>query len=260
MNIHIVSIFPDIFKSFIETSLIKKAQEKKILKFSFINPRTFCPDRHQTVDDSIYGWGAGLLMKAKPAIDAVESIIKKLKKTKSRPETKGNPAQLDKGGNEGGFVVILPSPAKDTFTQKTAHSLSNLKDIIFVCTRYEGVDYRFEEYMKKKYTKYFQKISLGHFITLGGETPAMVMIEAISRLIPWVIKEEVSRQDESYSVKHNMNNLEYPQYTKPEEVYGMKVPKILLSGHHGEIQKRRETKTKFLSKKAVPWKKRSKKS
>jgi tRNA (guanine-N1)-methyltransferase len=90
-------------------------------------------------------------MKAKPAIDAVESIIKKLKKTKSHP---------DKGGNEGGFAIILPSPAKDTFTQKTAHSLSNLKDIIFVCTRYEGIDYRFEEYMKKKYKKNFQKISL----------------------------------------------------------------------------------------------------
>lgn len=237
MNIHIVSIFPDIFKSFIDTSLIKKAQEKRILEFSFINPRNFCPDKHQTVDDTICGWGAGLLMKAKPAIDAVESIIKKLKKTKGSP---------DKGRNKEGFAIILPSPSKDTFTQKTAHSLSAMKDLIFICTRYEGIDYRFEQYMKKKYKKQFQKISLGHFITLGGETPAMVMIEAISRLIPWVIKEEISRQDESYSVKHNMNNLEYPQYTKPEEVYGMKVPKILLSGHHGKIQERRETKTKIL--------------
>ena len=240
MHIHIVSIFPDIFKSFIETSLIKKAQEKKILKFSFINPRTFCPDRHQTVDDSICGWGAGLLMKAKPAIDAVESIMKKIKHKK--------------------FKIILPSPSKEEFNQKIAHVLSEEKDIIFVCTRYEGVDYRFEEYMKKKYKKNFQKISLWHFITLGGETPAMVMIEAISRLIPWVIKEESSRQDESYSVKQNMNNLEYPQYTKPEEVYGMKVPKILLSGNHGEIQKRRDTKTNFLAKTTAPWKKTSKKS
>ncbi len=234
MNIHIVSIFPDIFKSFLETSLIKKAQEKKILKFSFVNPRTFCPDRHQTVDDSIYGWWAGLLMKAKPAIDAVESIIKKLKPTKSLP---------DKGGNEGGFAIILPSPSKDTFTQKTAHSLSTVKDIIFVCTRYEGIDYRFEQYMKKKYKKHFQKISLWQFITLGGEIPAMTMIEAISRLIPWVIKEEGSRQDESYNITKNMNNLEYPQYTKPEVVLWMKVPKILLSGHHKNINERREKKT-----------------
>ncbi len=164
MHIHIVSIFPDIFKSFMETSLIKKAQEKKILSFSFTNPRTFCPDRHQTVDDSIYGGGAGLLMKALPAIQAVESIIKKLKKEN--------------------FKIILPSPSKETFTQKTAHALSDTKHLIFVCTRYEGIDYRFEQYMKKKYPKQFQKISIGQYITLGGEIPAMVMIEAISRLIP----------------------------------------------------------------------------
>lgn len=234
MHIHIVSIFPDIFKSFIETSLIKKAQEKKILKFSFINPRSFAPGKHQQVDDTIYGWGAGLLMKAQPAIDAVESIIKKLKPTKS---------SLDKGRNEEGFAIILPSPAKETFTQKTAHNLSTVKDIIFVCTRYEGIDYRFEQYMKKKYKKNFQKISIGQFITLGGETPAMIMIEAISRLIPWVIKEEASRQDESYNITKNMNNLEYPQYTKPEVVLWMKVPKVLISGHHKNINERREKKT-----------------
>lgn len=228
MHIHIVSIFPDIFKSFLETSLIKKAQEKKILKFSFVNPRTFCPDRHQTVDDTIYGGWAGLLMKAKPAIDTVESIIKKFKTRNWK------------------WKIILPSPSKEEFNQKVAHSLSESDHLIFVCTRYEGIDHRFEEYMKKKYKKNFQKISLGRFITLGGETPAMVMIEAISRLIPWVIKEEISRQDESYSIKHDMNNLEYPQYTKPEDVYGMKVPKVLLSGHHSEIQKRREKKTQIL--------------
>lgn len=242
MHIHIVSIFPDIFKSFIETSLIKKAQEKKIISFTFTNPRIFCPGRHQQVDDSIYGWGAGLLMKAQPAIEAVESIIKKLKSKKTKDP-------LDKGGNEGGFKIILLSPAKDIFTQKIAHTLSETQDIIFVCTRYEGIDYRFQQYMKKKYPKQFQKISIGQYITLGGEIPAMVMIEAITRLIPWVIKEEASRQEESYSVKQDMNNLEYPQYTKPEEVLWMKVPKILISGHHKNINERRQKKTKQLKKK-----------
>lgn len=254
MHIHIVSIFPDIFKSFIETSLIKKAQEKKIIKFSFTNPRTFAPGRHQQVDDTIYWWGAGLLMKAQPAIDAVESIIKKLKKTKVPLETKGNPAQLDKrgkqkGGFEKNFKIILLSPSKEVFTQKVAHSLSNSENVIFVCTRYEGIDYRFQQYMKKKYKNQFQKISIGQYITLGGEIPAMVMIEAITRLIPWVIKEEASRQDESYAVAQNMNNLEYPQYTKPEEVLGMKVPKILISGHHKNINERRIGKTKKLKNK-----------
>ncbi|MFA7298709.1 MAG: tRNA (guanosine(37)-N1)-methyltransferase TrmD [Candidatus Absconditabacterales bacterium] len=244
MHIHIVSIFPDIFKSFIETSLIKKAQEKKILSFTFTNPRTFCPDKHQQVDDTIYGGGAGLLMKAKPAIDAVESIIKKIKKTKV-PLDKGG---KQKGGFEKDFQIILPSPSKEVFTQKIAHTLSTEKNIIFVCTRYEGIDYRFEQYMKKKYAKKFQKISIGQYITLGGEIPAMAMIEAISRLIPGVIKEEASRQDESYNVAQNMNNLEYPQYTKPEKVLGIKVPKILLSGHHKNINERRQKKTTKIKK------------
>ncbi|MCX6825430.1 MAG: tRNA (guanosine(37)-N1)-methyltransferase TrmD [candidate division SR1 bacterium] len=243
MNIHLVSIFPDIFKSFSETSLIKKAQEKKILSFTFTNPRTFCPGKHQQVDDTIYGGGAGLLMKAHPAIEAVESILKSLKILNS----KGEFSKLKFLNSK--FKIILLSPSKQVFTQKLAHSLSEEKNLIFVCTRYEGIDYRFEQYMKKKYPKQFQKISIGQYITLGGEIPAMVMIEAISRLIPGVIKEEASRQEESYSVKQEMNNLEYPQYTKPENVLGMKIPKILISGHHANIKARREKKTKIIKKK-----------
>ena len=245
MNIHIISIFPDIFKSFVNTSLIQKAQEKKILSFDFVNPREFCPDRHQKVDDTIYGWWAGLLMKAKPAIEAVEKVIKSLKlkvwKSKKTP-SRLNASTLQR------FNIILLSPSKKVFTQKEAHALSESENLIFVCTRYEGVDYRFEQYMKKKYPKNFQKISIGQFVTLWWEVPAMVMIEAITRLIPGVIKEEASRQDESYNIKENMNNLEYPQYTHPEEVLGMKVPKILLSGHHANIEKRKKEKTKKLKK------------
>ena len=176
-------------------------------------------------------------MKAKPAIDAVESIIKK-NRLSSWAKSK-----------DISFKVILPSPAKTIFTQKTAHTLSDTQHLIFICTRYEGIDYRFEQYMKKKYPKQFSKISLWHYITLGGEIPAMVMIEAITRLIPWVIKEEASRQDESYSVAQNMNNLEYPQYTKPDEVLWMKIPKILISGHHANIKARREKKTTKIKKK-----------
>lgn len=182
-------------------------------------------------------------MKAQPAIDAVESIIKKLK------------APLTKGGNKRGdsknVKIILLSPSKEVFTQKIAHSLNKEKHIIFVCTRYEGIDYRFEQYMKKKYGKKFQKISLWQFITLGGEVPAMMMIEAITRLIPWVIKEEASRQDESYNIKTNMTNLEYPQYTKPENILWMKVPKILLSGHHKNINERRAKKMSSITKRTI---------
>ncbi len=198
-------------------------------------------------------------MKAKPAIDAVEFILSSFTKGGARRAEDLKNKKKSKIQNSK-FKIILLSPSKEVFTQKVAHTLSNSENLIFVCTRYEGIDYRFEQYMKKKYPKQFSKISIWQFITLGGEIPAMIMIEAITRLIPWVIKEEASRQDESYNVAHNMNNLEYPQYTKPEEVFWIKVPKILLSGHHKNINERRIEKTKNLaSKKSAIWKKTSKK-
>ena len=243
MHIHLISIFPEIFDNFLTTSLIKKAQEKWILKFHLVNPRQFCPDRHQQVDDTIYGGGAGLLMKAQPAIEAVETVI-----TKRILPVKGGGWAKSKtvGLRTPTFKIILLTPSEKIFNQKIAHQFSEIDHLIFVCTRYEGIDYRFQQYMRKKYGKQFEKTSLGQFITLGGEVPAMMMIEAITRLIPWVIKEEVSRQDESYSTQHNMKNLEYPQYTHPEVVLGMKVPKILLSGHHANIEKWRQWKTKII--------------
>ncbi len=226
MNIFIISIFPEIFDSFVSTSLIKKAQEKKILKFNFINPRDFCKDKHQQVDDAIYWWWAGMLIKAKPIVDAVEHTIKKIKTTN--------------------FKILFPAPSKEIFNQKNAHSLSRLQNLIFVCWRYEGIDYRCEQYMKKKYKTKFQKISLGSFVTLWWEIPTMAMIEAVTRLIPWVIKESASRQNESYSIDHSMTNLEYPQYTRPEEVLWISVPEILLSWHSKKIQERKEKNTKTL--------------
>ena len=166
MHIHIISIFPEIFDNFITTSLIKKAREKKILTFDFVNPRIFCPDRHQQVDDTIYGGGAGLLMKAKPAIEAVEAVIKSIKSKvpKVKKNTKTLNSQQPKAST---FNVILLSPSKEMFTQKQAHTLSDSDHLIFVCTRYEGIDYRFEQYMKKKYKKQFHKVSIGQYITLG---------------------------------------------------------------------------------------------
>lgn len=228
MNIYIVSIFPEIFDSFVGTSLIKKAQEKKILKFNFINPRDFCKDKHKQVDDTIYWWGAGMLLKAKPVIDSVEYIIKEFKIQ--------NPK----------FKIIFPSPSTEIFTQKISHKLSKIQNLIFVCWRYEGIDYRWEQYMKKKYKTKFQKISIWTFVTLWWELPTMTMIESITRLIPWVIKESQSRQNESYSIDHNMQNLEHPQYTRPEEVLWIKVPELLLSGHTKIINERKEKNTNNL--------------
>lgn len=164
-----------------------------------------------------------MLMKATPVIDAVEDVIKKWEKK---------------------FFVLYPTPTEKIFVQEFAHQMTEIDHLIFVCGRYEGIDYRFEQYMMDKYPNNFSKISLGQFVVLWGELPAMVMSESIVRLISGVIKEEASWQDESYSIEHNMKNLEYPQYTRPEEVYGYKIPEILLSGHHKNIEKWRKDQSK----------------
>ena len=219
MHIHIVSLFHELFDSFFSTSLLKRAQEKPILKTDFCNPRQFCTDKHQQIDDEIYWWWAGMLIKAEPIIDAVESII-----------NKNNLKDSD-------FKIIFPSPAKEIFTQKNAYTFSKQEHLIFVCWRYEWIDYRRELYMKQKYPNQFEKISLWQFILLWGEVATMTMIESITRLIPWVIKESESWQNESYSLKENMQNLEEPNYTRPEIVKWFEVPDVLLNGNSEEKKK-----------------------
>lgn len=222
MNIHIISLFPEIFDSFFATSLLKKAQEKWILNINFCNPRKFCTDKHQQIDDEIYWWWAGMLIKAQPIIDAVESIIK------------------DNNLKDSDFKILFPSPAKEIFTQKNAYTYSKQEHLIFVCWRYEWIDYRWELYMQKHYPEQFEKISLGQFILLWWEVATMTMIESITRLVPWVIKESESRQNESYSIKENMQNLEEPNYTRPEIVEWFSVPEVLLTGDSDEINKRKK--------------------
>ena len=230
MYIHIISLFPEIFDSFFSASLLEKAQGKWILSVDFCNPRQFCTDKHQQIDDEIYWWGAWMLIKAKPIIDAVESIIK----------------QNDLKNSD--FKIIFPSPAKEIFTQKNAYTFSKQQHLIFVCWRYEWIDYRRELYMQKHYPTQFMKISLWQFILLGGEVATMTMIESITRLIPWVIKESESRQNESYSLKENMQNLEEPNYTRPENVKWFSVPDILLNWNSEEIAKRRKDNSISLQK------------
>ena len=225
MEIHIISLFPEIFESFFSTSLLKKAQEKWILKVDFCNPRKFCKDKHQQIDDEIYWWWAWMLIKAEPIINAVESVIKSNKLHGSD------------------FKIIFPSPAKEVFTQKNAYTFSKQEHLIFVCWRYEWIDYRRELYMQKHYPEQFEKLSLWQFILLGWEIASMTMIESITRLIPWVIKESESRKNESYSLKENMQNLEEPNYTRPEVVKWFKVPSTLLTGNSDEIKKRKNDNT-----------------
>ena len=229
MQIHIVSLFPEIFESFLNTSLIAKAQEKWILQFVLHNPREFCEDKHQQIDDQIYGWGDWMLIKAKPIVDCVEDIIEKNN-------------LLDKD-----FTILFPAPSEEVFNQKIAYWLSKKEHVIIICWRYEGIDYRCEAYLKKKYSDNFRKISLGEFIVFWWETPSMVMIESIVRLIPWVIKEKGSWIDESYSMKDNMKNLEAPNYTRPLEVFWMKVPEELLSWDDDKVENWRQSNKKLLN-------------
>ncbi len=229
MQIHIVSLFPEIFESFLNASLIAKAQEKWILQFVLHNPREFCEDKHQQIDDQIYGWGDWMLIKAKPIVDCVEDIIEKNN-------------LLDKD-----FTILFPAPSEEVFNQKIAYWLSKKEHVIIICWRYEGIDYRCEAYLKKKYSENFRKISLGEFVVLWWETPSMVMIESIVRLIPWVIKEKGSWIDESYSMKDNMKNLEAPNYTRPLEVFWMKVPEELLSWDDDKVENWRQSNKKLLN-------------
>jgi len=164
MKIHFVSIFPDIFNSFVKTSLIEKAIANKILEFECINPRDFCEDKHKQIDDIMYGGGAGMLMKVDPIVSAIEKILTKI--------------------TSDSYKIIYVAPSAEMFTQKTAHDLVKYNNIIFVCGRYEGIDYRFVEYMRKIYPDQFSILSLGQFVVMGGETPAMVMTEAVTRLLP----------------------------------------------------------------------------
>lgn len=219
MNLYIHTIFPEIFRSFLDTSLIKKAQERWKLNIKLVNIRDFCVNKHKQVDDKIYGWWVWMLIKAKPVIKAIEHTIQE--------------------NNLKDFKIIFLSPSKNILNQKKCFNYTKYKDIILLSWRYEWVDARVETYFQEKYWN-FEKLSIWKYVLLGGELPAMVFIEAVWRLIPWVIKEKDSYINESYSIEKNMKNIEHPQYTKPKDVYGYKVPNVLLSWHDANIEKWRK--------------------
>jgi tRNA (guanine37-N1)-methyltransferase len=204
MKIVTISLFPEVFKSALEISMLHKAKEKGIVEFEHINLRDFGLGPRKQVDDIIYGGGDGMLFKPEPVIAAIEAAKKKSPKAK----------------------VILMTPRGARFEQKTAKKFAeNDRDLIFVCARYEGYDERITKFVD-------ELISIGDYILTGGELPAMVVIDSIVRLLPGVLGGETSAEVESFS---DGKTLEYPQYTRPEDFRGMKVPKVLLSGNHAEI-------------------------
>ena len=194
----------------LSTSIIGRAQSKGLLSVEAINIRDFAENKHNRVDDYTYGGGAGMLMQAGPVYGAYQSVADK---AKSKPR------------------VIYLSPQGQTFSQSMAEEFAKEEELIFLCGHYEGIDERVLEEIVTDY------VSIGDYVLTGGELPAMVMIDAISRLIPGVLHNDVSAEFESFQD----NLLEYPQYTRPEEWHGKKVPEILLSGHHANVEKwRRE--------------------
>ncbi len=195
----VITIFPELFESFREASLIGKAGSKELLKVKPIDLRDFTDDRHRTVDDAPYGGGSGMVMKAEPIFKALEK-------------------------NEGCHKVLL-TPQGAPLTQKIAHRLAGQSPLLLFCGRYEGVDERARG-------AFDEEISIGDFVLNGGEVAAMAVIEVVSRLIPGVLGNSESIVEESFS----LGALEYPQYTRPEMFDGASVPHVLLSGNHKRVQ------------------------
>ena len=214
MQIDLISIFPDYFKS-LNLSLLGKAQESGILKINVHDLRDFTTDKHKTVDDAPYGGGPGMVMKADVWGLAIDSVLEKIQ----------TPA-----------VLIVPTPSGKVFNQKIVQELSNEDHLIFINGRYEGIDSRVVDYYKTdKRIKEVREISIGDYVLAGGEVASIAMLEAISRLIPGVLGNEDSVKDDSFAQGSMENLIEGPVFTRPESWRGIEVPQVLLSGDHEKI-------------------------
>lgn len=212
MNYHILTLFPEMVLQGLNTSILGRAAEKGLVSIDAINIRDYTLDKHKKVDDYPYGGGAGMVMQPQPVYDACKAVEEKIGK---KPR------------------VIYMTPQGQVFNQRFAEELAKEEDLVFLCGHYEGIDERVLELVVTDY------VSIGDYVLTGGELPAMVMIDCISRLVPGVLNNDISAEVESF---HD-NLLEYPQYTRPETFMGKKVPDVLLSGHHANIEKWRREKS-----------------
>lgn len=206
MVFDVITLFPDMFTGPFDQSIIKRAQEKKIAKIKLHDLREFAVDERGSVDDRPYGGGVGMVLR----VDVVAKALEKFKKAHK----------------------ILLDPRGTKFTQAKARELAKEKQIVLVCGHYEGVDERVREYLVD------ESLSIGDYVLTGGEIPAMAVVDAITRLLPGVLEKPEAVEIESFS---KGSDLEFPQYTRPEEFNGWKVPKVLLSGNHAEITKWRQS-------------------
>lgn len=268
MNFHILTLFPEMVENGLKTSIIGRAVAGGLLSIEAVNIRDFAFNKHQSVDDYPYGGGAGMLMHAEPVYlaykDIEERIQKRIQNAKMQnAETEEQDAEVkvqNAGIQDAETVspdkklrVVYLSPQGKTFDQKMAEELAEEEDLVLLCGHYEGIDERVLEEIVTDY------VSIGDYVLTGGELPAMVMVDTISRLVPGVLHNDVSAEFESFQD----NLLEYPQYSRPEEWHGKKVPPVLLSGHHANIEKWRreqsilrtyERRPDLLEKSSLTWK------
>lgn len=205
MNFHILTLFPDMVERGLNTSIIGRAVGKGLLNIETINIRDYTLDRHKKVDDYPYGGGAGMVMQAQPIYDACQAVAQKIGR---KPRT------------------VYLTPQGNTFQQEMAKDYAKEEDLVLLCGHYEGIDERVLEEIVTDY------VSIGDYVLTGGELPAMVMVDAISRMVPGVLANDESGTTESFEG----NLLEYPQYSRPEDWMGKKVPAILLSGDHAKVE------------------------
>src|ERR1700682_1232438 len=236
MRFDLVTIFPDFFAGPLEHGILRRARETGIVEVNVQDLRVFTKDRHRTVDDRPFGGGEGMVLKPEPLFEAVEHLL-------------GAPVgdATEKREVDAGTAIVLLSAAGKLFNQETARRFATLKRIILICGRYEGVDERVAEHLAT------EEISIGDFVLSGGELPAMLVIDAVARLIPGALGNEASSQNESFSATEDPSEdtsrqsratghaiLDYPHYTRPAEYRGWSVPEVLIGGNHAEVAKWRK--------------------
>jgi tRNA (guanine37-N1)-methyltransferase len=215
MQFEVFTLLPEVFPPYLESSILQRARQRGLIDIHIHNIRDYTRDKHHMTDDTPYGGGGGMVMKPEPVFEAVESVL----------GLSWNPSQ------PAPMPIILLTPQGHVFTQRVAEELSRHERIALLCGRYEGVDERIREHLVT------DEISVGDYVLTGGELPALIIIDAVSRLIPGVLGDPTGAEDDS----HSTGLLEYPHYTRPPEFRGWKVPDVLLSGDHAKIDKwRRE--------------------
>ncbi|MEZ3433115.1 MAG: tRNA (guanosine(37)-N1)-methyltransferase TrmD [Lachnospiraceae bacterium] len=231
MRFYIMTLFPEMVMGGLSTSIIGRAAEKGLLSIDAVNIRDYAFNKHNSVDDYPYGGGAGMLMQAEPVYQAYEAVREKIRGTEDK-----------KGREQKSPRVVYLSPQGRTFNQQMAEEFAKEQELVLLCGHYEGIDERVLEEIVTDY------VSVGDYVLTGGELPAMVLVDAIARLVPGVLHNDVSAEFESFQG----HLLEYPQYSRPEVWHEKRVPEVLLSGHHANVEKWRRRQSVLRTAKLRP--------